>query len=41
MPDDLLLAHTTTGMRWWNISVPFTVPNQSTLIAWGTLLGGY
>lgn len=24
-------------MRWWNIFVLFTAPNQSTLIAWGTL----
>ena len=33
----LLLAHTTTGMRWWNVVVPFTAPKQGVLIAWGTL----
>jgi len=36
-PVPLLLAHTTTGMRWWNIFVPFTAPKQGILIAWGTL----
>ena len=36
-PIPLLLAHATTGMRWWNIFVPFTAPKQGILIAWGTL----
>ena len=36
-PIPLLLAHTTTGMRWWNVFVPFTAPKQGVLIAWGTL----
>lgn len=36
-PVPLLLAHTTTGMRWWNVFVPFTAPKQGVLIAWGTL----
>jgi len=36
-PVPLLLAHATTGMRWWNIFVPFTAPKQGILIAWGTL----
>lgn len=36
-PIPLLLAHHTTGMRWWNIFVPFTAPKQGILIAWGTL----
>ena len=36
-PVPLLLAHATTGMRWWNIFVPFTAPRQGILIAWGTL----
>ena len=36
-PIPLLLAHATTGMRWWNIVVPFTAPKQGVLIAWGTL----
>lgn len=36
-PLPLLLAHATTGMRWWNIFVPFTAPKQGILIAWGTL----
>ncbi len=36
-PIPLLLAHATTGMRWWNIFVPFTTPKQGILIAWGTL----
>ena len=36
-PLPLLLAHTTTGLRWWNIFVPFTAPKQGILIAWGTL----
>jgi hypothetical protein len=25
-PVPLLLARTTTGMRWWNVFVPFTAP---------------
>ena len=36
-PVPLLLAHTTTGMRWWNVFVPFTAPKQGILIAWGTV----
>lgn len=36
-PIPLLLAHATTGMRWWNVFVPFTAPRQGILIAWGTL----
>lgn len=36
-PIPLLLAHATTGMRWWNVLVPFTAPKQGILIAWGTL----
>ena len=36
-PIPLLLAHTVTGMRWFNIFVPFTAPKQTILIAWGTL----
>lgn len=36
-PLPLLLAHATTGMRWWNVFVPFTAPKQGILIAWGTL----
>lgn len=36
-PIPLLLAHATTGMRWWNIFVPFSAPKQGILIAWGTL----
>jgi len=36
-PIPLLLAHATTGMRWWNVLVPFTAPKQGVLIAWGTL----
>jgi len=36
-PIPLLLAHTTTGMRWWNVFVPFTAPKQGILISWGTL----
>ncbi len=36
-PVPLLLAHATTGLRWWNIFVPFTAPKQGILIAWGTL----
>lgn len=36
-PIPLLLAHATTGMRWWNVFVPFTAPKQGILIAWGTL----
>lgn len=36
-PIPLLLAHATTGMRWWNVFVPFTAPKQGVLIAWGTL----
>lgn len=36
-PIPLLLAHATTGIRWWNIFVPFTAPKQGILIAWGTL----
>lgn len=36
-PIPLLLAHAATGMRWWNIFVPFTAPKQGILIAWGTL----
>ncbi len=36
-PVPLLLAHATTGMRWWNIFIPFTAPKQGILIAWGTL----
>ena len=36
-PIPLLLAHATTGMRWWNVVVPFTAPKQGILIAWGTL----
>lgn len=36
-PIPLLVAHATTGMRWWNILVPFTAPKQGVLIAWGTL----
>ena len=36
-PIPLLLAHTTTGLRWWNIFVPFSAPKQGILIAWGTL----
>lgn len=36
-PIPLLLAHGTTGMRWWNVFVPFTAPKQGILIAWGTL----
>ena len=38
-PLPLLLAHATTGMRWWNVLVPFTAPKQGILIAWGTLAG--
>lgn len=36
-PIPLLLAHATTGMRWWNVLVPFTAPKQGVLIAWGTI----
>lgn len=36
-PIPLLLAHATTGMRWWNVFVPFTAPKQGILIAWGTV----
>lgn len=36
-PIPLLLAHATTGLRWWNVFVPFTAPKQGILIAWGTL----
>jgi len=36
-PVPLLLAHATTGMRWWNVFVPFTAPKQGILIAWGTV----
>lgn len=36
-PIPLLLAHATTGLRWWNIFVPFSAPKQGILIAWGTL----
>jgi len=36
-PLPLLLAHSVTGMRWFNIFVPFTAPKQTILIAWGTL----
>jgi len=36
-PIPLLLAHATTGLRWWNVFVPFTAPRQGILIAWGTL----
>lgn len=36
-PIPLLIAHATTGMRWWNVFVPFTAPKQGILIAWGTL----
>ena len=36
-PIPLLLAHTTTGLRWWNVFVPFTAPKQGILIAWGTV----
>jgi len=36
-PVPLLLAHATTGMRWWNVFIPFTAPKQGILIAWGTL----
>ena len=36
-PLPLLLAYAVTGMRWWNVFVPFTAPKQGILIAWGTL----
>lgn len=36
-PIPLLLAHHTTGMRWWNVFVPFTAPKQGILIAWGII----
>lgn len=36
-PVPLLLAHHTTGLRLWNVFVPFTAPKQGILIAWGTL----
>lgn len=36
-PIPLLLAHATTGMRWYHVLVPFTAPKQGVLIAWGTL----
>ncbi len=36
-PIPLLLAYQTTGLRWFNIFVPFTAPKQGILIAWGTL----
>ncbi len=36
-PIPLLLAYHTTGMRWWNVFVPFSAPQQGILIAWGTL----
>lgn len=36
-PVPLLLARATTGLRWWNVFVPFSAPKQGILIAWGTL----